>query len=206
MATITLTRLLSEIKKTEEKLTEFQNEILVTTCSNKTGKTPKHETKEEFIKLSQSRWDAWIALQEKYLKMKELRNKANIINYVSISGELLTLDAAISKKALVEKTKATLMCVQRQWGIAIQQETKANDAVQAAIDKAVASATGSGSALSDAQVEVFKKMYETSLGITVIAGPNIKTAYDALMQSIAAFEQEVDFALSEANATILVEM
>jgi hypothetical protein len=154
---------------------------------------------------SQSRFDAWAAQVERLVLLKTLRNKANVLVEVTVGGKQMTMDQAIAKKAMLTWQKSALANFKAQLQKAQLEVTKADADVQISVDKAVAAAVASN-ALTTEQSNVFKAMYEQSLGKQVAVGDNIKTSLEKLEKYITEFSNEIDYVLSEANANTYVEI
>lgn len=204
MTKISLTRVLSEIKSITEALATHATIAAVST--NKTGRVVTENCSHEQFKLtSQSRFDAWTAQVERLVLLKTLRNKANVLVEVTVGGKQMTMDQAIAKKAMLTWQKSALANFKAQLQKAQLEVTKADADVQISIDKAVAAAVASN-ALTTEQSNVFKAMYEHSLGKQIAVGDNIKTSLEKLEKYITEFSNEIDYVLSEANANTHVEI
>lgn len=204
MTKISLTRVLSEIKSITEALAVHSTIAAVST--NKTGRVVTENCSHEQFKLtSQSRFDAWTAQVERLVLLKTLRNKANVQVEVTVGGKQMTMDQAIAKKAMLTWQKSALANFKAQLQKAQLEVTKADADVQISVDKAVAAAVASN-ALTTEQSNVFKAMYEQSLGKQIAVGDNIKTSLEKLEKYITEFSNEIDYVLSEANANTYVEI
>ena len=204
MTKISLTRVLSEIKSITEALAVYSTIAAVST--NKTGRVATENCSHEQFKLtSQSRFDAWTAQVERLVLLKTLRNKANVLVEVTVGGKQMTMDQAIAKKAMLTWQKSALANFKAQLQKAQLEVTKADADVQISVDKAVAAAVASN-ALTTEQSNVFKAMYEQSLGKQIAVGDNIKTSLEKLEKYITEFSNEIDYVLSEANANTYVEI
>ena len=204
MSKISLTRVLSEIKTLSEHVKNFP--VIADVGVNKTSKViAENCTVAQFNLVSQARYDTWVAQIERLVLLKSARNQANTNEYVTVNGKQMTMDEAISKKAMLEVQKSALNKFKAQLSSAQQVVTKADADVQTSVDKAVAAAVTSNP-LTEEQVQVFKKMYEASLGKTIAGGSNIKTCLENLEKYIKEFSDEIDYVLSEANANTFVEV
>ena len=204
MSRISLTRVLSEIKTLTEHVKNFP--IIADVGVNKTSKVlAENCTVAQFNLVSQARYDTWVAQIERLVLLKSARNQANTTVMVTVNSNQMTMDKAISKKAMLEVQKSALNKFKSQLAAAQQVVTKADAEVQTSVDKAVAAAVTSNP-LTEEQVQVFKKMYEASLGKTIAVGSNIKTCLENLEKYIKEFSDEIDYVLSEANANTFVDV
>ena len=76
---------------------------------NKTSKViAENCTVSQFALTSQARYDTWVAQIERLILLKSARNQANTITMVTVNGKQMTMDEAISKKAMLEVQKTAL--------------------------------------------------------------------------------------------------
>lgn len=201
---LTLTRLLSEIKTTEERLMKLP--VIIGVGANSTGRVAEeNETSEEFKKTSQSRFDSWFALSERLVKLRAARNKANATTMVTVCGKTVTMDEAITMKSLLNLQKQAVEGFKKQIGMVETFATRADNEVKAAVDKAVAQSIASQT-LTEEQTKMFQDMYQKSLGKTAVIGDNVKAGLKKLEDHITSFSAEIDYVLSEANSTTKVEV
>ncbi len=201
---LTLTRLLSEIKTTEERLMKLP--VIIGVVANSTGRVAEeNETSEEFKKTSQSRFDSWFALSERLVKLRAARNKANATTMVTVCGKTVTMDEAITMKSLLNLQKQAVEGFKKQIGMVETFTTRADNEVKAAVDKAVAQSIASQT-LTEEQTKMFQDMYQKSLGKTAVIGESVKAGLKKLEDHITSFSAEIDYVLSEANSTTRVEV
>lgn len=200
---LTLTRCLSEIKKLEAELANVP--VFVRVAANKNDRVEGVlQSADEFARTSQSDWDQYLEKSERLILLKVARNKANVSTVVMVGGKEVSMDEAIARKALVPVLKNMIAQVKRNISTVEQQVQKSENEVQSAIDKNVNAASASGTPLSEAQTQVLRQMYESSLGKKMVLGENIKAALKNVEDEINKFELEIDYVLSEANATTKV--
>ena len=201
---LSLTRLLSEIKTTEERIMKLP--VIVGVAANSTDRVAEeNETSEEFKKTSQSRFDSWFALSERLVKLRAARNKANATTMVTVCGKTVTMDEAITMKSLLNLQKQAVEGFKKQIGMVETFITRADNEVKAAVDKAVAQSIASQT-LTEEQTKMFQDMYQTSLGKTAVIGESVKAGLKKLEDHITSFSAEIDYVLSEANSTTKVEV
>lgn len=202
--TLTLTRLLSEIKTTEERLMKLP--VIVGVSPNSTGRvSEENENVEEFKKTSQSRFDTWSALAERLVKLRAARNKANATTFVTVCGKSVTMDEAIVMKSLLNLQKQAVEGFKKQIGLVETYVTRADNEVKAAVDKSIAQSIASQT-LTEEQTKLFQDMYQKSLGKSMVIGESVKVGIKKLEDHITSFSAEIDYVLSEANSTTKVEI
>ena len=201
---LSLTRLLSEIKTTEERIMKLP--VIVGVAANSTDRVAEeNESVEEFKKTSQSRFDTWMSLSERLVKLRAARNKANATTYVTICGKSVTMDEAIVMKSLLNLQKQALEGFKKQIGMVENFVTRADNEVKVAVDKAVAQSIASQT-LTEDQSKLFNDMYKKSLGKSMAIGESVKVGIKKLEDHITSFSAEIDYVLSEANSTTKVEI
>lgn len=201
---LSLTRLLSEIKTTEERIMKLP--VIVGVAANSTDRVAEeNESVEEFKKTSQSRFDTWMSLSERLVKLRAARNKANATTYVTVCGKSVTMDEAIVMKSLLNLQKQALEGFKKQIGMVETYVTRADNEVKVAVDKAVAQSIASQT-LTEDQSKLFNDMYKKSLGKSMAIGESVKAGIKKLEDHITSFSAEIDYVLSEANSTTKVEI
>lgn len=202
MTKISLARVLVEIKTITEKLSTFP--IVVGVASNKTGLVEgTHDTKEQFEATSQSRFDEWMALKEKLVKLKVARNLANATTMVTVNGVEMTIDQLIARKAMLPIMQTAVTAIIYQMNAAERTITKATADVNTELSKSIG---GIGAAVDENQVQTLTNLYTKTVGKTVAKGINIKAGLEAMQKEIVDFGAVADYTLSEANATTMVEI
>ena len=201
---LSLTRLLSEIKTTEERIMKLP--VIVGVAANSIDRVAEeNESVEEFKKTSQSRFDTWMSLSERLVKLRAARNKANATTYVTVCGKSVTMDEAIVMKSLLNLQKQALEGFKKQIGMVENFVTRADNEVKVAVDKAVAQSIASQT-LTEDQSKLFNDMYKKSLGKSMVIGESVKAGIKKLEDHITSFSAEIDYVLSEANSTTKVEI
>ena len=201
---LSLTRLLSEIKTTEERIMKLP--VIVGVAANSTDRvSDENESVDEFKKTSQSRFDSWYALSERLVRLRTARNKANATTMVTVCGKTITMDEAIAMKSLLNLQKQAVEGFKKQIGLVETFVTRADSDVKAAVDKAVTNSIATG-ALTKEQTDLFQDMYQKSLGKSMVIGESVKAGIKKLEDHITSFSAEIDYVLSEANSTTKVEI
>ena len=202
MEQVSLHRVIAEIKNLEVKLVQPQQVVAV--ASKKDGLV--NMTNEQFEAKSQGAVDQFIANVDRLQKLKVARNLANATNTVNISGQTMTLDAAIAKKATAQYTRNFVDMIKQQINHATVQITQASNEVERKIEAQVQAIGGSTKKVSDEELKAIRAMIEKSTGKEIVMGKNVKAFIESASEELDKFLLEVDFALSEANASIKVEV
>lgn len=198
---MSLHRIIAEIKSAEQKLHGLSNAGFVYTApaDNDTEIT-------EAVKLSQSGFDKYDNLLSNLATLKAARNRANATTIVKIAGREMTIDEALAQKAANVFRLSLLNTLRSQ-----MTNGKARvDAVQAQIEQRIsqqvaAASTGSKKA-TDQEVEVFRTLAERNTKLKLVTFPGLPGKIEDIATYLEQFATEVDYVLSEANATTKVEV
>lgn len=202
MEQVSLHRVIAEIKNLEVKLSQTQQVVAV--ASKKDGLV--NMTNEQFESKSQGAVDQFVANVDRLQKLKVARNLANATNQITISGQQMTLDAAIARKATAHFTRGFVDMIKQQINMATAQVTAASNEVERKIEAQVQAIGGSTKKVSDEELKAIRAMIEKSTGKEMVMGKNVKAFIESASEELDKFLLEVDFALSEANASIKVEV
>lgn len=198
---MSLHRIIAEIKAIEARLAAIHTVSYAFTVP--TDALP--ETAEAKV-LSQSNFDKVASALANLATLKAARNKANAVTVIKIGGKDLTIDEALAKKSA--------LAYQQQFVAVLQQQLNAAkvraDATQAQIEQKIATQVTAASAgtkkATDEEITVFRKMAERNTKLDIVHFEGLKTQIDVLKLDIETFTTEVDYVLSEANATTKVNV
>lgn len=199
---ITLHRAMSEIKSIEAKLQEIPSVVAV--ANKKDG--IQGMSIEEFQSKSQGAVDEYCNLVQRLVALKVARNKANATNCITVCGQQMTLDEGIARKAVLNYNRNLLNIIKHQMNQANAAVQQASLEVERKVEAQVQSIAGSTKKISEEELGTIRKMLEKSTGKEIVMGKNVKAFIEKLEKSINEFSLEIDFALSEANACIKVEI
>lgn len=163
-------------------------------------------TVDEFKVASQSRFDSWVNLSDRLIKLRVARNLANATIYITVSGKSMTIDQAIAMKSLLKLQQQAVEGFKRQISAVDVHVTKADNEIRMAVEKSVQTTIASPTPLSKEQVTLLQEMYQNSLGKTLVIGDAVKAGIKKLEEHIQSFTAEIDYALSEANASTKVDV
>jgi hypothetical protein len=201
MKNMSLHRIIAEIKAAEEKLQNIPRETFVYTA-------PVDDSAgvEEGKRLSQANFDKVAAQLTNLAVLKAARNKANATTEITIAGVKMTIDQALAKKSANVFQLSFLNTLRAQ-----MQNGKARvDQIQAQIDQKIAQQVTTASAgtkkATDAEIEVFRAMAERNTKQEVLVFDGMKAKIDKMASDLEQFNVEVDYVLSEANATTKVDV
>lgn len=213
MEKITIHRILSELKTIDDRINKeissFKpltvkrgNNSLVSTG----GRLPIPE--EEFVNNAKSTYQSIKDLINRKFKLKSALTKANVNTKVTIDGKEYTIIEAIEMKSIMDLKKSLLY----RMTLEINQSNKTYESTSAQVDSdfermlstQVANITNKSDIqkVRDGYMETFYKQNE----VKMVDPLKCSDLANSLQKEIDKFLMEIDSALSEANATTLVEL
>ena len=202
--TMSLHRVIAEIKNLEAKLTETNSAVFVTTGIDSTNK-PFAEANKEAKEKSQAALDRIMSNVANLATLKSARNKANSEIVVTISGKQMTIDEALAMKAAVHYRQEVTATIMNQFNIAQRRVDVANQAVEQKVNTQMSTVLANRTVTQEEMVNM-RTTIEKDQKQVLIFGDNVKTSVDRIAGEVESFLTQVDFVLSEANATNTVEV
>lgn len=200
---MSLHRVIAEIKNLEQKLAGQQQ---IVTSVLKKDRMAGSQTAEQFEVDSQGKVDAFSANLARLRALKVARNLANATNKISVGGIEMTIDEAIARKSTAKFAEQFIYSVRSQIVNAVNQVSVASTEVERKIEAQVSAIGGSTKKVSDEELKTIRAMIERSTGREIVMGKNVEAFIKKLTEELEQFMVEVDFALSEANASVKVEV
>lgn len=201
---ISLHRVIAEIKNLEQKLM-VNGQQVVGVATKKDGMVG-HTPKEKFEQNSQGCIDSFVDNLERLRNLKVARNIANATTKVCVSGQEMTIDEAIVRKATASYLQQFIQGIKQQYVGAVNTVNAASQEVERKIEAQVIAIGGSSKKVSEEEMKTIRAMMERSTGKEIVVGKNVEAFLEKSMAEIEKFMVEVDFVLSEANAMTQVDV
>ena len=206
---ITVTRALTRIKTIGEQLgyiTQFDSPLVFTTLE-KWKDTPQVKEKE---KVSQAEFDKFNALHKELVSLQVAVQKSNLETKVKVGSEELTVTEVLVRKNNIQVRYNFYKSI-------TDQSTKANNDVLRSESRIEETARKfAESAVKDIGTADSKVQLEQALAVGRASAINeyrlvVKAGFDvekakAELEKIEKFIEEIDYVLSESNATTFVEI
>lgn len=198
---MSLHRIIAEIKSIEEKLRLLPSaDFVFQTVNDDVAEMAVHITK------SQATFDKYQAMIANLASLKAARNKANSAVAVTIGGKSMTIDEALSLKAALPHKQAMIQRLQAQFVAGQRAVDLAQANIETRLQQQIAAMfTGTRKATQD-EVDLLRGSIERNQKVKLLSAPGLKDRIDALKAEVEVFTTEVDYVLSEANATNSVEV
>lgn len=206
MATMTLHRVLSELKTLEKRINSGISDLNV--ISYKKGeKFMQPVTIDEFNKQAQASINSVEDLIKRRSILKSALIKANAENTVFINDKIMTIAEAIDYKTVISYKQSEYNRLHRLYTDIIAKCEAENRKNEEGLEKFLLTTTGKDSVkLSATDLECMTSVYNKSNEIKLVDPLNLKHKLDELKNEIDSFTSEIDAVLSEVNATVVVEV
>lgn len=142
--------------------------------------------------------------RRKKIKAAIVTSNANTI--VTICGQNMTIAEAIETKSSIKHKKNLLAILKAQYGTTITTVENINARVRKDLENKSTRESGNDKDKQNMSLEDFSKMYIGLHGVEIHDPLKISQKIEQLEQFITQFEQEVDYILSEKNATTLIDV
>lgn len=219
--TMSLTRILSELKTLDKRIQEkAAGGLMFIACKRGTGDnaqllvaasnggknvvavaTPTPAAVEVSI---QSDYQALVSLIARQVKLKAALIAANAVTSVTIGNQPMTIAEAIERKRFIATRKQILQSMKEQHVGLSSFIDRENVALNVRIDQAIAQAKSTDGNLPQAEQDIVANSMRNRQIISPVDPLNLADVIRKLESEISEFETNVDFALSEVNATTKV--
>jgi len=191
-----ITRLLVELKTIDSRI---QKKIDTTNFVSFKGQfhQPNEGTKD-----SPSNFQSINDLIDRRKRIKSAIVMSNAITKVTLCGQEMTVAEAIETKSSIKHKKNLLAVLKSQYGTTINNIESINAKVRKDLESK--SNRDSDKDKQQMSLEEFSRTYITLHGVELFDPLNITQKIEQLEQFIVQFENEVDYILSEKNATTMI--
>ena len=196
--TQSITRSLVELKTLDEKITKLTSEGLF--MSFKTKSKNSGITEDEFSRTARDDFDNLIRMIQKRDLIKNLILQSNLVATVTIGGREMSVAAAIEFKNTIEYKSRLLEVLNRQRQTVLAEQEAHKVRLQAKIDDNVKIICGKEKPDAGVIATVTDGITKSD-PIEVFDPLKLEALIRTLDEEITDFRANVDFALSESNAT-----
>lgn len=204
---ISITRALTELKTLRakiEKSIDSQTPVAVK-HGTKLRQPHSHIKESDFIDEAKSAQQSLESLIARYSKIKSEIDKSNSTTVVTICGKEMTVQEAIAMKLVIPMKERLMYHLKREAHKARQEYDQALEENKKRLEKIVADSGNTGKKVQDLEEDslaAINKLYEVSL----IDPTRLDSRIEALEAEISDFNGNIDYALSESNATTFIEI
>ena len=194
---------LSELKLYANKIASLNSGTFVL-ANKQSNKTIGGKSIEDVNNLIKGNFDSMVALIENRKRIKDAIVKSNAATNVTIAGKIMTVAEAIERKASIEFERNFLRILQDQFSqqnnIVEQQNLQLPTKLETFLQSTL------GEKRDVATVKDLTKTFEDNNKFVLIDPNHIQDYIQALDKSINEFASQVDYTLSESNATTFFDV
>lgn len=198
-------RALGELKTYDDKIKKAAKErfVIVNKKSNdKIGSKNLGEYREELKGNLQRIKD----LVENRKRLKSVIVMSNASTTVTISGQEYTVAEAIERKNFIFEEEKILEELKSQYNKAMQTIERENNLLPNKLENYLSSILGDKTQRKIEEVQEYTKAFENKHKYELVDPNSISDYIRELEENIVKFKTEVDYILSESNATTFVEV
>lgn len=194
---------LSELKLYANKIASLNSGSFVV-ANKQSNKIIGGRSIEDVNNLIKGNFDSMVALIENRKRIKDAIIKSNASTNITIAGKIMTVAEAIERKASIEFERNFLRILQNQFSqqnnIVEQQNLQLPTKLESFLQSTL------GEKRDVATVKDLTKTFEDNNKFVLIDPNHIQDYIQALDKSINEFASQVDYTLSESNATTFFDV
>lgn len=211
MTTMSITRAITRIKTIEKQLNQLVDSQFVTTLTKREVDNVT-ETYQEVLNKTKSNFDQFNDLFTELNRLKEAVRKSNEVTKVTIGGEELTVaDALVYKNTIIHRSNFldTITRENRTADSRVEQsKINADNKFATVRENFIKSTQGqdmSEDYIKTVLIEEERRLQAALVEVKVTGIKNVSEYIEAERKRIDTFIEEVDYVLSESNATTIIE-
>jgi hypothetical protein len=194
---------LSELKLYSNKIDSVMGSTFVM-ANKQSNKVIGGRSVEDVEKLIGSNFDSVKALIENRKRIKSAVVKSNAETLVTVGGTEMTVAEAIERKASIEFERNFLASLQNQFTQQNRIVETQNEQLPAKLEPFLQATLGEKRDVT--QVKELTKTFEDNNRFVLIDPKHIQNYIENLSKDIEEFSSQVDYVLSESNATTFFEV
>lgn len=203
MTQISITRALTRVKVIEKQLEQLSYDKYVRSVLEQ-DKDKKQS--EDFKSESKSNFDKFNSLFDESVALQKAIRKSNEDTLVKISGKEMTVSEALILKSLIEHKQQLLSNIRDQNSNANNEIEKAETQIESKAQAFVQSLKTENQSQIDDAMKVGRLSATKELRKVRLTGLNVEQILKEDLEFVQEFLVEVDYVLSESNATTLIEI
>lgn len=202
MTQISVTRALAQVKSLNDRIQRATAQAFISNTTG--GKHPSGKPTQEVGEILKANLQSVQDLIKQRKALKAAIVRSNAVTNVTIAGVVQTVAEAIERKSSIVLEQTLLNTLRQQQSQQVALVERTNVAVQARLDTLIQTAVGKDRKVDEAELKAITGPFEAQNKAEVLDPSDVTKVIDALAADIDAFLLEVDFALSEVNATTQV--
>ena len=198
-------RALAELKTYDDRIKRVMTADFVI-ANKKSNDKIKGKSIDEVKSQIQGSFDSFFALAENQRRIKSAVVLSNANTRVKIGGIEYTVAEAIERKAKIVHDETLLMTLKSQFNSQNEKVEQANSELPQKLETYLQAILGEKDKRTVDDIESHTKAFENRNKFELIDPCDICKQIEKLEQTITAFKTEVDYVLSEINATTFIEV
>lgn len=203
MTQISITRALAQVKSLNDRIQRGTGVPFITNQVGGKHATGKPVQEVEVILKASLQSVKDLITQRAALKSAIIRS--NSVAKVTINGVVMTVAEAIERKTSITLEQTLLQNLRHQQAQVNASVERTNVDVQKRLETLLATAVGKDRVTSSAELEAIAGPFKAQNEAKAVDPSDLTKVIEQMADDIDAFLLEVDFALSEVNATTLIE-
>lgn len=201
MTQMSLHRIIAEIKHLEEKGVALPHVAFFSVDAKNLGS----KTVETVLAEGQAAIDSELSKIDRLVKLKVARNKANSITTLKLGSKEVTIDEALAIKSQLSRYQHMVDALRSQTLQASMAENRHVQEMNSAIDRQIVSLSSGNNKPSEATIKAVTDQVKEMYPGKIFKAQNI-SKIEELETLISELTLELDYRLSEVNATTVVEI
>lgn len=198
-------RALGELKTYDHKIKNATQEVFIGS-NKKSNEKIGGKSIEQFSSMIQGNMDSVKALMENKKRIKSAIVMSNATTKVEIAGVEYTVADAIERKSAVALEEVFLHNLQTQYIRERGRVENENQTLPNKLENYLQSVLGDKSSRTAQDIDEHTKLFMQKNTYELIDPANVEDYVKTLARDILDFKNEVDYVLSESNATTFVEV
>jgi len=203
--TMSIHRALGELKTYDDRISRATEQDFVL-ANKKSNDKIKGKTIEETKQQIKGGFASFYALTENQRRIKAAVVLSNAATKVQIGGKEYTVAEAIERKAKIHHEETFLLILKRQFKTQNEIVEDENDLLPSKLESYLQSILGEKDKRTPDDIASHTKAFEERNKYELLDPSDISTQIKQLEEQVTNFKTEVDYILSESNATTFVEV
>lgn len=201
----TLTRALAELKLYDSKISKAINELKPVSYSINNIVIDYRQTPKEFIETYNSQMQSISDLRNNKVLLKNALMKANSETLIKIGNKEYTIVEALNRKTDIDTERQLINVLKSHLNNAIAKSNTIKENIESNIEKTINSKSASSGNQSKDYIQTVRDSYKDQIPELINADVVEKLIKEKELE-IEEFISEVDFVLSEVNATTKIKV
>lgn len=210
MEKMTIHRALAELKTIDDRIEKATLSIEPTGIMQQGKPVNGFYQKDDFENKAKAAYQSVVALITRKQKLKSAIVAANAVTIVKIAGKELTIAEAINHKTIIAMSRSLIAALDKKHSTAKAKATTENEKIKSiALENAKIMLGKQGDSKvspNDDDVKNIMDPFVKRNEFLLVDPLNAEALIEELSKDVQSFVMEVDAALSEINATTLIEV